>query len=70
MKLEIQEFSNLPIEEKEKYMQKPGEIEGYGQAFVLSDEQKLDWADMFFIAPLPARMRKQHLIPKLPVPFR
>ncbi|KAF5738292.1 codeine O-demethylase-like [Tripterygium wilfordii] len=43
VKLEVQEFFNLPIEEKKKLWQKPGEVEGFGQAFVRSEEQKLDW---------------------------
>ncbi|KAJ0018183.1 hypothetical protein Pint_10101 [Pistacia integerrima] len=46
-KIETQEFFNLPMEEKKKYWQKAGDVEGFGQAFVMSEEQKLDWADMF-----------------------
>ncbi|KAI3456078.1 hypothetical protein Pfo_012741 [Paulownia fortunei] len=63
MKLEIQEFFNLPIEEKNKFCQGPGDLEGYGQAFVVSEEQKLDWADLFYIVTLPTYLRKPHLIP-------
>ncbi|CAI9783801.1 unnamed protein product [Fraxinus pennsylvanica] len=70
MKLEIQEFFNLPIEEKKKFSQESGDIEGYGQAFVVSEEQKLDWADLFYIITLPVHLRKPHLIPKLPAKFR
>jgi isopenicillin N synthase-like dioxygenase len=70
MKQEIQGFFNLPIEEKEKFSQVTGDVEGYGQAFVVSEEQKLDWADLFFILTLPNYLRKPHLIPKLPVKFR
>ncbi|GFP91249.1 protein srg1 [Phtheirospermum japonicum] len=70
VKLEIQEFFNLPIEEKERYNQEAGDLEGYGQAFVVSEEQKLDWADMFYILTLPTHLRKPHLIPKLPATFR
>ncbi|KAK6124137.1 hypothetical protein DH2020_042110 [Rehmannia glutinosa] len=70
MKLEIKEFFNLPIEEKNKFCQEAGDIEGYGQAFVVSEEQKLDWADMFYIVTLPTHLRKAHLIPKLPAKFR
>lgn len=64
------EFYNLPFEEKRKFGQKEGEVEGYGQAFVMSEEQKLDWADMFFMVTLPPQLRKPHLFPKLPLPFR
>ncbi|KAK6123941.1 hypothetical protein DH2020_042286 [Rehmannia glutinosa] len=70
MKLEIKEFFNLPFEEKNKFCQETGDIEGYGQAFVVSEEQKLDWADLFYIVTLPTHLRKPHLIPKLPAKFR
>ncbi|CAA3029424.1 SRG1-like [Olea europaea subsp. europaea] len=70
MKLEIQEFFSLPIEEKKKFSQESGDIEGYGRAFVVSEEQKLDWADLFFAITLPIHCRKPHLISKLPTKFR
>ncbi|WRX29662.1 Oxoglutarate/iron-dependent dioxygenase - like 10 [Theobroma cacao] len=70
IRTEIQDFFNLPMEEKKKYWQFPGEVEGFGQAFVVSDEQKLDWGDMFFLTTLPVYSRKPHLFPKLPLPFR
>ncbi|GMH19431.1 hypothetical protein Nepgr_021272 [Nepenthes gracilis] len=66
----IEEFFNLPIEEKNKYKQLPGDIEGFGQGFVVSEEQKLDWADMFYIFTLPTHIRKPHLLPKLPHQLR
>ncbi|KDP32875.1 hypothetical protein JCGZ_12167 [Jatropha curcas] len=70
LKVEIQEFFNLPMDEKKKYWQVPGEMEGFGQAFVVSEEQKLDWGDIFYMVTLPPNMRKPHLFPKLPLPFR
>ncbi|KAM1001332.1 hypothetical protein ACFX15_007542 [Malus domestica] len=70
MKTETQEFFNLPMEEKKKFSQQPGDIEGYGQAFVVSEDQKLDWSDMFFLTTLPVQLRKPHLLPMLPSPFR
>ncbi|GAV82241.1 DIOX_N domain-containing protein, partial [Cephalotus follicularis] len=70
VKVEIQELFNLPMEEKKKYWQQAGELEGFGQAFVVSEEQKLDWADMFFIVTLPAYLRKPHLFPNLPLALR
>ncbi|XP_010448451.1 PREDICTED: protein SRG1 [Camelina sativa] len=69
-KSEIQDFFNLPMEEKKKLWQKPDEIEGFGQLFVVSEEQKLDWADMFLLTMQPVRLREAHLFPKLPLPFR
>ncbi|KAK1557534.1 hypothetical protein Q3G72_026345 [Acer saccharum] len=70
VKVEIQEFFKLPIEEKKKYCQQAGDLEGYGQAFVVSEEQKLDWADMFHFITLPTHLRKPHLLPNLPLPLR
>ncbi|KAM7505896.1 hypothetical protein LguiB_004800 [Lonicera macranthoides] len=70
VKMETQEFFKLPMEEKKRYWQKEGDIEGFGQAFVVSEEQKLDWADIFFLATLPPHFRKPHLFPMLPLPFR
>ncbi|KAK4421118.1 protein SRG1 [Sesamum alatum] len=69
MKLEVQEFFNLPMEEKNKFRHKEGDLQGYG-AFVLSEEQNLDCGDMFFVGTSPTHLRKPHLIPKLPPIFR
>lgn len=70
LKQEIPEFFKLPMEEKKKYWQQPGDVEGYGQAFVMSEETKLDWSDMFYMSTLPTYLRKPHLFPKLPLPLR
>lgn len=70
MKSETQHFFNLPINEKNKFRQHAADVEGYGQAFVVSDEQTLDWADIFFTTTLPTHSRKPHLIPSLPASFR
>jgi isopenicillin N synthase-like dioxygenase len=70
VKLDISEFFKLSMEEKKKYWQQPGDFEGFGQLFVVSDEQKLDWGDMFTLLTLPTNLRKPHLFPKLPLPLR
>ncbi|CAI0452025.1 unnamed protein product [Linum tenue] len=70
VKAEVEGFFNLPIEEKRKYWQRPGEMEGFGQAFVVSEEQKLDWGDLFYTTILPKHLRKPHLFPRLPLPLR
>ncbi|KAI4313623.1 hypothetical protein L6164_026586 [Bauhinia variegata] len=70
VKMGIQELFNLPKEEKSKFWQTPGDIEGFGQVFVVSEEQKLDWGDMFYVVTLPPSLRKPHLFPNLPLPFR
>ncbi|XP_010057199.2 protein SRG1 [Eucalyptus grandis] len=70
VKLGIQEFFKLPMEEKRKFWQQEGDLQGFGQAFVVSEEQKLDWGDMFYVVSLPRHLRKPHLFPMLPSPFR
>lgn len=66
----IQELFNLAMEEKSKYWQRPEEMEGFGQAFVVSEEQKLDWGDIFYMITLPKHARKPYLFPMLPQPLR
>ncbi|XP_057422254.1 protein SRG1-like [Lotus japonicus] len=70
VKLEIQDFFNLPMLEKKKFWQTPQLMEGFGQAFVISEDQKLDWADMFYMTTLPKHSRMPHLFPQLPLPIR
>ncbi|KAK6917258.1 Non-hem dioxygenase N-terminal domain [Dillenia turbinata] len=45
-KTEIGDFFKLPYEEKKKLWQQPDNHEGFGQLFVVSEEQKLDWSDI------------------------
>ncbi|KAE8689057.1 Protein SRG1 [Hibiscus syriacus] len=70
MKMEVQQFFNLPMGEKKKLWPKPGEIEGFGQAFVVSEEQKLNWGDRFYMITLPTYLRNPHLFPNLHLAFR
>ncbi|KAL8088547.1 protein SRG1-like [Apium graveolens] len=65
-----QEFFKMPLEEKKKFPQEAGDLEGYGQAFVVSEDQKLEWADLFYVCTLPLRYRKAHLFNKLPLNYR
>lgn len=66
----MQDFFNLPLEVKKKFWQHENEVEGFGQVFVVSDEQKLDWGDLFVMTTFPIKDRKPHLFPMLPLPFR
>ncbi|KAI4313620.1 hypothetical protein L6164_026583 [Bauhinia variegata] len=66
----VQEFFNLPMEEKNKFWQKEGDTEGFGQLFIVSEEQKLEWGDMFFMVTLPPHKRKPYLFPNIHLPFR
>ncbi|CAI0418418.1 unnamed protein product [Linum tenue] len=70
MKADIQEFFSQPIQVKMDSAQLPDSIEGYGQAFVVSEEQKLDWGDMLFIITQPINRRNVGLWPKIPSSFR
>ncbi|KAK9215163.1 hypothetical protein WN944_007166 [Citrus x changshan-huyou] len=52
------------------FWQQLEDIEGFGQFFITSEEQKLDWGYGFTMFTLPTHLRKPHLFPKLPLPFR
>lgn len=69
-KLEIENFFKLPLEEKKKLWQQPENQEGFGQLFVVSEEQKLDWSDMFYLTTLPMNLRQMDLFEKLPTKLR
>ncbi|KAL6321910.1 hypothetical protein AAG906_035619 [Vitis piasezkii] len=68
LKHEIVEFYKLPLEEKMKY-KTPGDAEGYGPS-IRSEDQKLDWADRFYMITNPIHRRKPHLLPQLPPSLR
>ncbi|KAL4325931.1 hypothetical protein GQ457_11G009220 [Hibiscus cannabinus] len=57
MKAAIAAFFGLPLEEKNKYAQAGNDFQGYGQQYVVSEEQKLDWCDMMFLITLPHEIR-------------
>nr|XP_043634954.1 probable 2-oxoglutarate/Fe(II)-dependent dioxygenase [Erigeron canadensis] len=59
-----QEFFDMPAEEKIRYAQKPGSLEGYGQAFVISEDQNLEWCDMIFLKTIPTHIRKLEFWPQ------
>ncbi|CAI9095467.1 OLC1v1031422C1 [Oldenlandia corymbosa var. corymbosa] len=70
MKVVTDEFFKLPLEQKMAYAQLPNSIEGYGQAFVVSEDQKLDWGDMLFLISLPLTNRNLRFWPNIPTSFR
>ncbi|CAN0908261.1 S-norcoclaurine synthase 1 [Linum grandiflorum] len=70
MKVDVQEFFNQPLQEKMSCAQMPNSIEGYGQVFVVSEEQKLDWGDMLFILAQPVNGRSMRFWPAVPSSFR
>lgn len=64
------EFFMMPLEEKQKYPMIPGTVQGYGQAFVFSEDQKLDWCNMFALGVEPHYVRNPKLWPTKPSDFR
>nr|TKW31309.1 hypothetical protein SEVIR_2G097000v2 [Setaria viridis] len=54
---DIEKFFQLPLEVKSGYAQLPGDLQGYGQSFVVSESQTLDWSDMFVIIAHPPQAR-------------
>ncbi|KAE8661863.1 S-norcoclaurine synthase 1 [Hibiscus syriacus] len=70
MKTDAQDFFNLPLEEKMAWAQIPNYSEGYGQVLVLSEDQKLDWSDIFYVIPLPVPLRNMRFWPTNPPSFR
>jgi isopenicillin N synthase-like dioxygenase len=61
------EFFQLPSEEKLKYAVR--ERQGYGQAFVVSDDQQLDWTDLLYLTLMPPEKRNMKFWPTIPVDF-
>ncbi|KAF5736401.1 hypothetical protein HS088_TW14G00543 [Tripterygium wilfordii] len=70
MRNQVREFFNLPLQEKKRCAQRPGGLEGYGQVFVTSQDQKLEWNDMLFLKTLPTQIRSLDLWPQNPPRFR
>ncbi|XP_027081075.1 S-norcoclaurine synthase 1-like [Coffea arabica] len=70
MKVVVEDFFKLPLEQKMIYAQLPNDLEGYGQAFVISEDQKLDWGDMLFLYSLPTSQRNMRFWPNNPKSFR
>ncbi|CAM0907861.1 unnamed protein product [Alopecurus aequalis] len=70
IKHNLHKFFELPLDVKNAYARRPGDLQGYGQAFILSDDQKLDWADMFGIFTQPPEARDMSYWSTQPATFR
>lgn len=68
--LVIEESFQLPLEERKAYEQLPGSAEGYGQTFVISEEQILDRGDMYFLSNKTVSGRIMKLWPTDPPKFK
>ncbi|OMO97241.1 Oxoglutarate/iron-dependent dioxygenase [Corchorus olitorius] len=64
MKDSAAEFFDLPLEEKNKYEMPPNDIQGYGHAYVVSEEQILDWSDALILVI----QHKGEWVPVNPIP--
>ncbi|KAF0928703.1 hypothetical protein E2562_006126 [Oryza meyeriana var. granulata] len=63
------EFFRLPLEAKEAYAKPPDKHEGYGQHFVVSEKQKLDWGDLLHLQLRPTESRDLSFWPAHPPSF-
>ncbi|CAH1429899.1 unnamed protein product [Lactuca virosa] len=70
MKKETIQFFNMPVEEKLRYKLEGGDYEGYGQTILHTQDQKIDWADRFYMITNPINRRKSHLLPEFPPSLR
>uniref|UniRef100_A0ACD6A036 Uncharacterized protein n=1 Tax=Avena sativa TaxID=4498 RepID=A0ACD6A036_AVESA len=70
LKANIQEFFQLPAERKKQFALERGQLEGYGQLFVFSEDQKLDWGDMLYLYTQPPKDRNMRFWPDQPGNFR
>ncbi|XP_020248258.1 S-norcoclaurine synthase 1-like [Asparagus officinalis] len=70
VKEDVANFFKLPLEEKEAFKQLPSGVEGYGNLFVISEEQKLDWKDILVCYTQPQTKRNMRFWPTNPPTFR
>ncbi|KAJ1402614.1 Oxoglutarate/iron-dependent dioxygenase [Sesbania bispinosa] len=70
MKNATTEFFKLPIEEKDKYAIASNDVQGYGHAYVVSEEQILDWSDALILITHPTWYRKLQFWPETPEGFK
>ncbi|XP_006644153.1 protein SRG1-like [Oryza brachyantha] len=70
MKSNVKGFFELPAETKKQFAQERGQLDGYGQLFVVSDDQQLDWADILFLNTQPVQERNIRFWPDQPPDFR
>ncbi|KAI4307605.1 hypothetical protein L6164_030777 [Bauhinia variegata] len=63
-------FLELPLVEKNKYAMAENDIQGYRQAYVVSQDQKLDWNDLIFLLTYPPECRNLNYWPLTPPGFK
>ncbi|KAF3323164.1 S-norcoclaurine synthase 1 [Carex littledalei] len=70
VKADITAFFNLPVEQKEAVAIANKGVDGFGHHFIVSNEQKLDWADMLYLTTRPVNERNLRFWPTNPPTFR
>ncbi|CAL5089421.1 unnamed protein product [Urochloa decumbens] len=70
MRNNLESFFRLPLHKKNEFAQLPGDLQGYGQAFVESKYQTLDWCDRLYLVTQPPHDREMRPWPTTPVNFR
>ncbi|GJN30002.1 hypothetical protein PR202_gb18274 [Eleusine coracana subsp. coracana] len=70
MKAGVEGFFQQPAETKKQFAQERGQLDGYGQLFVVSEDQKLDWADILFLNTQPPQDRNMRFWPDKPANLR
>ncbi|KAJ0088850.1 hypothetical protein Patl1_31836 [Pistacia atlantica] len=70
MKDAAAEFFALPLEKRKKYKVASNDIQGYGQAYVVSEDQILDWSDALMLIVYPSHYRKLNFLPRTPTGFK
>ncbi|CAD6257296.1 unnamed protein product [Miscanthus lutarioriparius] len=70
MRNNLEYFFRLPLDEKNKFAQLPGDLQGYRQAFVESEHQTLDWCDRLYLVTQPPHDRDMRPWPTTPVNSR
>lgn len=63
MKAAVAAFFDLSLEEKKRYAMPENDLQGYGQAYVVSEQQKLDWGDLIFLMTRPIEDRNMKYWP-------
>ncbi|XP_057847445.2 codeine O-demethylase-like [Cryptomeria japonica] len=64
------EFFSLSLDEKKKYTPQAGDPQGYGNMFVVDEDQKLDWGDLIALALMPKKLVNLALWPTTPADYR
>ncbi|GLJ33686.1 hypothetical protein SUGI_0676980 [Cryptomeria japonica] len=64
------EFFSLSLDEKKKCAPQAGEAQGYGNMFVVDENQTLDWGDLMALVLMPKKLVNLALWPTTPSDYR